>query len=195
MRDRKLPATPGGDAGRSPPLDRGVAEPVGVVAPVCKQRPGLRDGGQERPSADVVRGLSRRQEHLDRAALRVCHDVQFRVEPAPGPPPSRAIAAQYPAGQWISRPRPPFEAPGSRPSDGPSRGSRPLPGRASLRDVPKGDHHDPGILGPVSRSRCHDSRVLGPVSCACPANSIRIVASTPIRLHRFHRLLSVLGGP
>ena len=47
-----------------------------------KQRPGLRDGRQERPRSDVVRGLARREEHPDRPTFCIGHDVQLRVQPA-----------------------------------------------------------------------------------------------------------------
>lgn len=44
------------------------------------------DRGQQRPRANVVGGLARRQEHPDRTALCIRQDVQFRVQTALGPP-------------------------------------------------------------------------------------------------------------
>jgi hypothetical protein len=58
---------------------------AGSVAPVCQQGTRLGELRQQRPRPDVVRGLSCRKKHLDRTALRVGQDVQFRVQPALGP--------------------------------------------------------------------------------------------------------------
>ena len=44
------------------------------------------EGSWQRPCANVIRGLARREEHVDRTALRVSQDVQLRVQPALGPP-------------------------------------------------------------------------------------------------------------
>ena len=81
MRDRNLATDAGGDTRRNPHVDQSVAEPVGIVAAVPEQRPGLWNGGQERPRPDVVRGLASREEHADRAPLRIGQDVQFGVQP------------------------------------------------------------------------------------------------------------------
>ena len=83
VRDRDLATGPGRDLRRNPQLDQRVAEPIGVVAPVCQQSTRLRDGVQQRPRPDLVRGLARREEHVDRATLCIGQDVQFRVQPAP----------------------------------------------------------------------------------------------------------------
>ena len=69
-----------------------------------------RDGGQQRPRPDVVRGLARRQEHPDRAALRVGQDVEFRVEPTlrapdqPSAPPllTARLEAVRGAFEWVA---------------------------------------------------------------------------------------------
>ena len=82
MGDRDFSANAGWDARRNPHLDQRVAEPVGIIAPVSEQDHRPRDRGQERPRADVVRGLACRQEHPDRAALRIGQNVQLRVQPA-----------------------------------------------------------------------------------------------------------------
>ena len=86
MRDRFLPTPAGWDTRRYPHVDQGVAEPVGIVAPVPEQGGGRRDRGEQSPCADIVRRLACREEHADRATLRVRQDVQFRVETAFGPP-------------------------------------------------------------------------------------------------------------
>jgi hypothetical protein len=59
MRERGFPTAAGRDAWRNPHFDQCVAEQVGIMAPVCKQRPGLTDEGMEHPRPDVVRRLVR----------------------------------------------------------------------------------------------------------------------------------------
>ena len=80
VRDEDLPADTRRDARRNSHLDQSIAEPVRIVAPVCQQHVGPWDGGRPRP--DVVGGLACREEHANRAALRVRQDVQFRVQTA-----------------------------------------------------------------------------------------------------------------
>ena len=91
VRDRDLPTCAGRDARGNPHLDQCVAEPIGILAPICQQRPGLRKRGQKRPCPDVIRGLACGQKHPDRAALRIGQDVQFGVQAAlcaPDQPPA-----------------------------------------------------------------------------------------------------------
>ena len=62
----------------------GPLEPValsGSTAAGPEQDGRVRDGGQHRPRPDVVRGLTRREEHPDRS-LRLAANVQSRVEAA-----------------------------------------------------------------------------------------------------------------
>lgn len=77
-----LAAKPRWDTRRNPQVDQSVAEPIRIMAPVCQQSPGLRDRGQQRPRADVGRGLAGREEHVDRSPLCVGQDMQFRVQTA-----------------------------------------------------------------------------------------------------------------
>ena len=54
---------------------------IGSTAADPEQDGRVRDGGQHRPRPDVVRGLTRREEHPDRS-LRLAANVQSRVEAA-----------------------------------------------------------------------------------------------------------------
>lgn len=86
VRDRDFATGTGGDTRRNPHVDQSVAEPISVVSTVSEQGRRLRNRGQERPRPDVIRGMTRRQEHPDRAALGIGHNVQFRVQTTLRPP-------------------------------------------------------------------------------------------------------------
>ena len=73
-------ADAGRDARGNTIFDQIVAEPIAVIAPICQKGPGLRDGGQQHPCPDIVRGLARREKYADRRALRIGHGMQPKVQ-------------------------------------------------------------------------------------------------------------------
>jgi hypothetical protein len=117
LRDLELSADAGRQTRRNPQYDRRVAEPIGIVAPVCQQNPRLRDRGRHRPRAGAVQGLASRKEYPDRSSLCVGRDMLFRVPAAfrptgqPSAPPffaarlkavrcSFGCPRQWFSGQW-----------------------------------------------------------------------------------------------
>ena len=99
MGDGDLSAFPRGDAGLDPLALKGFAIPVGILAAICQQVFGWRQGVEESPRADVVAALACRQEHAHGAARRICDGMQLRVHPALGPA-NQAATPPFPAPDW-----------------------------------------------------------------------------------------------
>ena len=127
-----------GDAGAYPFVFQRFPEPIGVIAAISEQPIGVRQAAEQRLRPDVTADLSGRDEEVDRAPLTVADGMQLRIRAALGATPSRAIASQYPAGQWIRRPRPPFLRPGWTRCDGLLDRSHPLTGSGLLANRERG---------------------------------------------------------
>ena len=84
MGDGGLARLPRRDAGAGATFGQGVAEPVGVVAPIAQHGAGPGDRGQERASPGVVGHMARGEEQADRAAPGVGQGMELGVQAALG---------------------------------------------------------------------------------------------------------------
>ncbi len=67
-------------------LDQGVAEPVGIVAPVAEQDVGPGECADHQGGAFVIAHLTFAQQQDQRPALAIAHGLELRVQAAFGPP-------------------------------------------------------------------------------------------------------------
>lgn len=74
------------DAGFDPTLGQGMAEPVGIVAPVGERRLGPREGIDHQRSALVIAHLPFAEHHNQRAALAIADGMELGVQAAFGAP-------------------------------------------------------------------------------------------------------------
>lgn len=88
--DGDLAAFPRGDAGLDPLVRKSFALPVSIVAAICQQVFGRRQGNERSPRTNVLAALTIRQEHAHGAARRVGHGMQLRGHPTLGPAPQAA---------------------------------------------------------------------------------------------------------
>ena len=74
------------DAGFDLAFSQGVTQSVGIVAPVRQQGLGGRQRRQQSRSTGVVADLTRSEKQAAGPPLAVADRMQFRVQPAFGPP-------------------------------------------------------------------------------------------------------------
>ncbi len=84
VRDRHLAVGLRRDAGSDATLGQGMAEPVGIVAPIGEQCLGLGERIDHQRGALVVAHLPFAEQHDQRAALAVTDGVELGVQPAFG---------------------------------------------------------------------------------------------------------------
>ena len=70
------------NAGLDTPVNKRLAEPVAVVAPVGDERFGLRQGIEDQPRALVIAHLAFGEEHDERLSHAVADDMELGVQPA-----------------------------------------------------------------------------------------------------------------